>query len=38
MIMSQPHPAPAVCPANWKEGDATIKPNPKDSLEYFSKQ
>ncbi|KAL1925470.1 uncharacterized protein VTP21DRAFT_353 [Calcarisporiella thermophila] len=25
-----------VCPANWKKGDKTIKPNPKDSKEYFS--
>ncbi|KAI9278422.1 thioredoxin-like protein [Phascolomyces articulosus] len=25
-----------VCPANWKKGDKTIKPNPKDSQEYFS--
>jgi len=24
-----------VCPADWREGDATIKPNPKDSKEYF---
>ncbi len=22
-----------VCPANWQEGAATIKPNPKESLE-----
>lgn len=27
-----------VCPANWQEGAATIKPNPKESQEYFSKQ
>ena len=27
-----------VCPANWKEGSATIKPDPKGSREYFSKQ
>ncbi len=27
-----------VCPADWKPGDATIKPTPKDSQEYFSKQ
>jgi peroxiredoxin (alkyl hydroperoxide reductase subunit C) len=27
-----------VCPANWKPGAATIKPNPKDSHEFFSKQ
>ncbi|PRW44307.1 2-cys peroxiredoxin [Chlorella sorokiniana] len=27
-----------VCPANWQEGAATIKPNPKESLEYFSMQ
>ena len=26
-----------VCPANWKKGDATIKPNPKDSQEFFGK-
>ena len=26
-----------VCPANWKKGDATIKPNPKDSKEFFGK-
>nr|GAT57225.1 peroxiredoxins [Mycena chlorophos] len=25
-----------VCPANWKEGDKTMKPDPKASLEYFS--
>ncbi|KAH1009617.1 hypothetical protein HUJ04_001947 [Dendroctonus ponderosae] len=25
-----------VCPANWRKGDKTIKPNPKGSLEYFS--
>lgn len=32
-------PALQVCPANWSgEGDATIKPNPKDSLEYFEMQ
>ncbi|KAI9251974.1 thioredoxin-like protein [Sporodiniella umbellata] len=24
-----------VCPANWKKGEKTIKPNPKGSLEYF---
>ncbi|ORY89217.1 thioredoxin-like protein [Syncephalastrum racemosum] len=24
-----------VCPANWKAGEKTIKPNPKDSQEYF---
>ena len=24
-----------VCPANWKEGARTIKPNPKDSKEFF---
>ncbi|KAI9010920.1 thioredoxin-like protein [Phycomyces nitens] len=24
-----------VCPANWKKGDKTIKPNPKGSQEYF---
>lgn len=27
-----------VCPANWDQGGATIKPTPKASLEYFSKQ
>lgn len=27
----------AVCPANWTPDSATIKPNPKDSLEYFEK-
>ncbi|KAI7842935.1 hypothetical protein COHA_003444 [Chlorella ohadii] len=27
-----------VCPANWQEGAATIKPNPKESLEYFAMQ
>lgn len=27
-----------VCPANWTPGADTIKPNPKDSQEYFSKQ
>jgi alkyl hydroperoxide reductase subunit AhpC len=27
-----------VCPANWKEGAVTIKPDPKGSREYFSKQ
>jgi len=26
-----------VCPANWKKGDLTIKPNVKDSKEYFAK-
>jgi peroxiredoxin 1 len=26
-----------VCPAGWKPGAATIKPNPKDSLDYFGK-
>ena len=25
-----------VCPAKWKPGSKTIKPNPKGSLEYFS--
>jgi hypothetical protein len=25
-----------VCPVNWKEGDQTIKADPKGSLEYFS--
>ena len=27
-----------VCPANWKEGAATIKPNPKESQKFFSAQ
>ena len=27
-----------VCPANWKPGSDTIKPNPKDSKEFFAKQ
>ncbi|MGO8752234.1 MAG: peroxiredoxin [Thermoguttaceae bacterium] len=27
-----------VCPANWHEGSATMKPDPKGSREYFSKQ
>jgi peroxiredoxin (alkyl hydroperoxide reductase subunit C) len=27
-----------VCPANWHEGAATIKPDPKQSQEFFSKQ
>ena len=27
-----------VCPANWHEGSATIKPDPAQSQEYFSKQ
>ncbi len=27
-----------VCPANWQEGKATIKPNPKGSQEFFAKQ
>lgn len=26
-----------VCPANWKQGDLTIKPNPRESREYFEK-
>ncbi len=26
-----------VCPANWHEGDPTIKPDPKASTEFFSK-
>ena len=25
-----------VCPANWQEGDATMKADPKGSLEYFA--
>lgn len=25
-----------VCPANWKEGDKSMKADPKGSLEYFS--
>ncbi|CAG8476443.1 10512_t:CDS:2 [Paraglomus occultum] len=27
-----------VCPANWKRGSQAIKPNPRDSKEYFEKQ
>jgi len=27
-----------VCPADWKPGADTIKPNPEDSKEYFRKQ
>ena len=27
-----------VCPANWKEGTLTIKPTPKESQAFFSKQ
>eukprot|EP00906_Rhabdomonas_costata_P027124 RCo038569 len=26
-----------VCPANWKPGESTMKPDPKGSQEYFSK-
>uniref|UniRef100_V5GZ27 thioredoxin-dependent peroxiredoxin n=2 Tax=Anoplophora glabripennis TaxID=217634 RepID=V5GZ27_ANOGL len=26
-----------VCPANWKKGDRTIKPDPQGSQEYFKK-
>jgi alkyl hydroperoxide reductase subunit AhpC len=26
-----------VCPANWKQGELTIKPDPKASREYFEK-
>ena len=26
-----------VCPANWQEGAATIKPSPEGSKEFFSK-
>ena len=26
-----------VCPANWKKGELTIKPDPKNSREYFEK-
>jgi hypothetical protein len=26
-----PPPSPQVCPANWQEGAATVKPNPKES-------
>lgn len=26
-----------VCPANWAPGKSTIKPNPKDAQEFFSK-
>lgn len=25
-----------VCPAGWKPGEATMKPTPKDSKEYFA--
>lgn len=25
-----------VCPAGWKPGDATMKPDPKGSKEYFA--
>ncbi|KAJ1920849.1 cTPxI [Mycoemilia scoparia] len=27
-----------VCPANWKKGSSTIKPDPVKSLEYFEKE
>lgn len=27
-----------VCPANWKKGESTIKPNLKDSKSFFEKQ
>jgi len=27
-----------VCPVDWKPGSATIKPNPKDKLQYFDKK
>jgi alkyl hydroperoxide reductase subunit AhpC len=27
-----------VCPANWHEGDATMKPDPKGSQDFFEKQ
>jgi alkyl hydroperoxide reductase subunit AhpC len=27
-----------VCPANWQPGADTIKPNPREATEYFSKQ
>jgi peroxiredoxin (alkyl hydroperoxide reductase subunit C) len=27
-----------VCPANWQEGAATIKPNPEDSKEFFGSE
>ena len=27
-----------VCPANWKEGDLTIKASPKESQEFFGKK
>jgi peroxiredoxin (alkyl hydroperoxide reductase subunit C) len=27
-----------VCPANWKDGSATIKPDPKASQQFFAKQ
>ncbi|MEN9265196.1 MAG: peroxiredoxin [Thermostichales cyanobacterium BF4_bins_65] len=32
----QTHPD-EVCPANWKPGDLTMKPSPKESKEYFAK-
>ncbi|MEN9251845.1 MAG: hypothetical protein Q6L58_05355, partial [Thermostichales cyanobacterium BF3_bins_165] len=32
----QAHPD-EVCPANWKPGDLTMKPSPKESKEYFAK-
>lgn len=31
----QEHPD-EVCPAGWKPGEKTMKPNPKDSKEYFA--
>jgi alkyl hydroperoxide reductase subunit AhpC len=27
-----------VCPANWQQGKATIKPNPAGSQEFFEKE
>lgn len=27
-----------VCPANWHQGDASMKPDPKGSQDYFAKQ
>ena len=35
---SPPATTPQVCPANWQEGSATIKPNVKDSKDYFLQQ
>ena len=27
-----------VCPAGWKPGSSTMKPDPKGSLDYFNKE